>query len=105
MCVLVKNGRGQSGIGCARAENFIEIFKRTRSAGRNYRNGNRGGDFRGEFAVEAAARAVLVDGGNENFSSSARNGFSGPVGGVAAGRVASSVRECMPGISDALHVE
>src|SRR5580700_11151648 len=105
MCFLVKNGRGQSGIGRPGGENFMEIFKRTRPAGRNHWNGNGRGDFRGEFAIEAAARAVLGDGRNENFSGSARNRFGGPRGGISAGRLSSSMRESLPGVSFALHVE
>ena len=60
-------------------EHIEKIIECARATRRDYRNRNRRGNFRGQFAIEAAARAVAVDRGEQNFSRAAATPLRQPI--------------------------
>ena len=81
--VEVKDRRGQRGVGAALGEDLGEVLERARTARGNHGDVHGGRDGGGELAVEAALRAVAIDGGEQDLARASLRGFAGPIHGTA----------------------
>ena len=82
---VVKDRRGQRGVGVAAREDVGEVVERAGAARGDHRNVDGVGDGGGHLAVEAGLRAVAIHRRQQDLAGAARLGLARPLDGVARG--------------------
>ena len=90
---IVEDARGQGGIGLARREDVEKVLKGAGAAGGNHRDRDGGGDRGVELAVESFARAVAVDGRQQDLAGAARLRLARPLDRLAGRSAVLPLRE------------
>ena len=97
---VMKDRRGERGVGAAGREHVDEMLEAAGAARGDHRNRDRGRDRGGQRAVEAGLGAVAVDRRQQDFAGAARFGLARPFDGVAIRRGLSAASVDREAIAD-----
>ena len=88
----VEDRGGQRRVRPAAREDVLEVLERSRAARGDDRDLHRRRHGGGQLAVEAGARAVAIDRGEQDLAGAARLGLARPLDGIAPGRRRAAAR-------------